>query len=141
MRQGVIERKTNETDIRIALDLDGSGKFEGTTECGFFDHMLAQIAKHGLIDLAVGAKGDLQVDAHHLVEDCGIVLGKAVAQALGDKRGITRFGAACVPMDDALPLHRVQRDVSDAENRLFGRRGAARIFHCVCKRGGRERAY
>lgn len=102
MRQGVIERKTNETDIRIALDLDGSGKFEGTTECGFFDHMLAQIAKHGLIDLAVGAKGDLQVDAHHLVEDCGIVLGKAVAQALGDKRGITRFGAACVPMDDAL---------------------------------------
>lgn len=102
MRQGVIERKTNETDIRIALDLDGSGKFEGLTECGFFDHMLAQIAKHGLIDLAIDAKGDLQVDAHHLVEDCGIVLGKAVAQALGDKRGITRFGAACVPMDDAL---------------------------------------
>ena len=117
MRQSVIERKTNETDIHIAVDLDGAGTFKGETRCGFFDHMLAQIARHGMIDLTVKASGDLHVDAHHLVEDCGIALGQAFAQALGDKRGITRFGAACVPMDDA--LSRVVVDFSGRPYTVF----------------------
>ena len=114
MRQASVNRKTNETDISVSVNLDGSGTFEGDTGCGFFNHMLAQIARHGLMDLTVRAHGDLDVDAHHLIEDCGIVLGTAIADALGDKRGICRFGAACVPMDDAL-----SRAVVDFSGRAY----------------------
>jgi len=101
-RRAEIARVTSETDIRLSLDLDGSGKSEIATGVGFFDHMLTALSRHALIDLSVTAKGDLHIDDHHTVEDVGIVLGQAVRQALGDKRGIRRFGAALVPMDEAL---------------------------------------
>jgi imidazoleglycerol-phosphate dehydratase len=102
MRVATVERKTAETDIAITLDLDGEGKADVDTGVGFFDHMLNAFCKHGLFDLKVRATGDLQVDAHHTVEDTGIVLGQAVAQALGDKRGIVRFADCSIPMDEAL---------------------------------------
>jgi imidazoleglycerol-phosphate dehydratase len=101
-RQGRVERKTRETDIRLVLDLDGSGRAKVSTGIGFFDHMLTALAKHGHFDLDVRCKGDLHVDAHHSVEDVGIALGQALRQALGDKRGIVRFGHAYVPLDEAL---------------------------------------
>ena len=94
-------RTTAETDIRVALTLDGAGKAAIATGVGFFDHMLTLFARHGLLDLTVEARGDVEVDDHHTVEDVGIVLGEAVADALGDKRGITRYGACTVPMDEA----------------------------------------
>ncbi|HQT39237.1 MAG TPA: imidazoleglycerol-phosphate dehydratase HisB [Acidocella sp.] len=97
-----ITRKTSETNISLALNLDGTGKAEIATGVGFFDHMLTAFTRHGLFDLKVVAAGDLHIDAHHTVEDVGIVLGQAFAKALGDKRGITRFGQAIVPMDEAL---------------------------------------
>ena len=102
MRTATIERKTNETDISLKLNLDGKGNARIATGVGFFDHMLTQIAVHGLYDLEVQAKGDLEVDAHHLVEDCGLVLGAAFKQALGDKAGIMRIASELVPMDEAL---------------------------------------
>src|SRR5262245_4201511 len=101
-RQASIQRNTAETQIRLSLNLDGAGQATLATGIGFFDHMLTLFAKHSLIDLAVEAKGDLHVDAHHTVEDVGIVLGKALAQALGDKAGIRRYGDATVPMDETL---------------------------------------
>jgi len=101
-RAAQISRKTKETDIRLSLNLDGSGKCAVRTGVGFFDHMLDLLARHSLIDLAVEAKGDLDVDAHHTVEDVGIVLGQAIEKALGDKRGIYRYGWAIVPMDESL---------------------------------------
>ncbi len=101
-RSASLTRTTFETDISLTLDLDGSGQARIETGVGFFDHMLNAFARHGLFDLTVAAKGDLHIDAHHTVEDVGIVLGQAFAQALGDKRGITRFGQALVPMDEAL---------------------------------------
>ena len=101
-RAATIQRNTAETQIRVSLDLDGTGKAELATGIGFFDHMLDQIARHGLIDLAIVAKGDLHIDGHHTVEDVGITIGQAFAQALGDKRGITRYGHAYVPLDEAL---------------------------------------
>lgn len=101
-RTAEISRKTAETDIRLSLNLDGSGVAEISTGVGFLDHMLTHIARHGLIDLKVQAKGDLHVDFHHTVEDVGIALGSAIAQALGNKAGIRRFGWASVPMDEAL---------------------------------------
>ncbi len=101
-RTATIERNTRETRIRLSLDLDGSGKSEIRTGIGFFDHMLTLWAKHGLFDLNVEAEGDLEVDFHHTVEDTGIVLGQALGRALGDKAGIVRYGAAYVPMDEAL---------------------------------------
>src|SRR5438046_9288953 len=91
-RKAEISRKTKETDIRLALNLDGSGKASARTGVGFFDHMLDLLARHSLIDLSVDAKGDLDVDAHHTVEDVGIVLGPAIETALGDKRGSSRYG-------------------------------------------------
>lgn len=97
-----LERTTSETDIVLSLCLDGSGKADIATGIGFLDHMLTALARHGLFDLTVRAKGDLHIDFHHTTEDVGIVLGRAVAQALGDKRGIRRFGHALVPMDEAL---------------------------------------
>lgn len=101
-RSACVSRTTKETDITVELVIDGSGKADIETGIGFFDHMLTAFARHGLFDLKVKAKGDLQVDGHHTVEDVGIVLGQAFAQALGDKRGISRFGSQFVPMDEAL---------------------------------------
>ena len=101
-RTTTISRKTAETDIRLSLDLDGSGRVEAATGVGFFDHMLTHVAKHGLFDLTVQCKGDTHIDAHHTVEDVGICFGKALAQALGDKAGIRRFGDCTLPMDETL---------------------------------------
>lgn len=101
-RRATIQRKTSETDIRMTLDLDGSGEHRIETGIPFLNHMLAQVARHGRFDLTVQATGDLPVDLHHTVEDVGIVLGDAVSQALGEKAGIIRYGAARVPMDEAL---------------------------------------
>jgi imidazoleglycerol-phosphate dehydratase len=95
-------RKTNETDIRVSLNLDGKGDHQIATGIPFFDHMLAQIARHGHFDLEIEAKGDLEIDGHHTVEDVGWVLGQALREALGDRRGIVRFGHAYVPLDEAL---------------------------------------
>nr|WP_242507955.1 imidazoleglycerol-phosphate dehydratase HisB [Rhodothalassium salexigens] len=102
MRQGQVSRQTKETAITARVALDGTGAADIATGVGFFDHMLTALARHSLIDVALKAEGDLHIDAHHTVEDCGIVLGRAVAQALGDKAGIERFGAAHVAMDEAL---------------------------------------
>jgi len=97
-----VQRVTAETQIRVRVDLDGSGRSRLDTGIGFFDHMLDQIARHGLIDLDVECRGDLHIDGHHTVEDVGITLGQAVARAVGDKRGIRRYGHAYVPLDEAL---------------------------------------
>jgi imidazoleglycerol-phosphate dehydratase len=101
-RTAEISRQTKETKIRVSINLDGSGKTEAETGVGFFDHMLDLLGRHSLIDLTVQAEGDLQVDAHHTVEDVGIVLGQAIEKALADKRGIQRYGWAIVPMDECL---------------------------------------
>lgn len=103
-RQASWKRKTKETDIRAAVNLDGKGKFEVATSIGFFDHMLETFARHGLFDLTLKAEGDLHVDQHHLVEDCGLVLGKAFSLALGDRKGINRAGYFVFPMDEALAV-------------------------------------
>ena len=97
-----VQRNTSETQIRVHVNLDGSGKAQLSTGIGFFDHMLDQIARHGLIDLEIEAKGDLHIDGHHTVEDVGITLGQAFAKAVGDKKGIRRYGHAYVPLDEAL---------------------------------------
>lgn len=102
MRKAEIERNTRETSIKLSLDLDGSGEGTIDTGIGFFNHMLELLKKHALIDLAVAAKGDIDVDYHHTVEDVGLVLGKAIDQALGDRKGIVRYGFASIPMDEAL---------------------------------------
>ena len=104
MRTYNIERKTAETDIKLSLNLDGCGKCEIDTGCGFLDHMLTLFASHGRFDLAVKCVGDVKVDYHHTVEDIGICLGKAFAEALGDKKGIERYGSVTIPMDEALIL-------------------------------------
>ena len=101
-RSAEITRKTSETDIALRLDLDGAGKTAISTGIGFLDHMLTAFGRHGMFDLTITAKGDLHIDAHHTTEDVGIVLGQALRQALGEKRGINRFGQASVPMDEAL---------------------------------------
>lgn len=109
-RTATVIRNTNETQIQVSLNLDGSGKQNLQTGVPFLDHMLDQIARHGLIDLDIQAHGDLHIDAHHTVEDVGITLGQAFAQALGDKKGIRRYGHAYVPLDEA--LSRVVVDIS-----------------------------
>lgn len=101
-RTATIQRNTNETQIEVSVNLDGSGEAEFDTGVPFLEHMLDQIARHGLIDLKVKAKGDLEIDAHHTVEDIGITLGQAVREALGDKKGLVRYGHAYVPLDEAL---------------------------------------
>ena len=101
MRKAEITRKTNETAIEVALNLDGTGKSDCQTGVGFFDHMLDQLARHSLIDITLRAKGDLHIDDHHTVEDCGIALGQALTRALGDKKGIRRYGHFRLAMDDS----------------------------------------
>jgi len=100
-RKSTIKRKTNETDITVELNLDGQGRYEIDTGVGFFDHMLTHLSKHSKIDMTVKAKGDLEIDAHHTIEDVGICIGEALVKALGDKKGITRYGDSAVPMEDA----------------------------------------
>ena len=102
MKIATVERKTKETDIKLALNLEGKGKYSIDTSIPFLDHMLSLMCKHGIFDMNLKAKGDIEIDFHHTVEDIGIVLGKAVKQALGDMKGISRFGQATVPMDEAL---------------------------------------
>ena len=101
MRTATITRKTAETDISVKINLDGTGTYDNQTGIGFFDHMLDQLARHSMIDLEISATGDLHIDDHHTVEDTGIALGQALTKALGDKRGIRRYGACLLPMDDA----------------------------------------
>ena len=101
-RTGKLSRKTNETDITVGINLDGTGSYDINTGVGFLDHMLTHLSKHSKIDLNITAKGDLEVDAHHTVEDIAICLGQCLNEALGDKKGITRYGSSSVPMEDAL---------------------------------------
>ncbi|MDP6953142.1 MAG: imidazoleglycerol-phosphate dehydratase HisB [Alphaproteobacteria bacterium] len=110
MRKATLERATRETKVEVTVDLDGSGRYEVATGVGFLDHMLEQLSRHSLIDLAVKAEGDLHIDQHHTTEDTGIVIGGAVAEALGDRVGIRRWGEATVPMDETLT--RVAIDLS-----------------------------
>ncbi len=110
MRTGTIERRTNETVISVTVSIDGAGFYEISTGVGFLDHMLEQLSKHSLMDITLKAKGDLHIDDHHTTEDVGIALGQALAQALGDKRGITRYAHCFLPMDEALT--RVALDIS-----------------------------
>jgi imidazoleglycerol-phosphate dehydratase len=110
MRQAEVVRNTLETQISVKLDLDGTGVSRPSTGIGFFDHMLDQVARHGMLDLEVTAKGDLHIDGHHTVEDVGITLGQAFARAIGDKKGVRRYGQAYVPLDEA--LSRVVVDLS-----------------------------
>ena len=111
MRTATIERRTKETEISVTVNLDGTGEYSVDTGIGFLDHMLEQLSRHSLMDLEVRAKGDLHIDFHHTTEDTGIAIGEAVAQALGDRAGITRYGAAQIPMDETLT--RVTLDVSN----------------------------
>ena len=117
MRQAEISRNTLETQIKVRLDLDGTGQSRLATGVPFLDHMLDQVARHGQIDLEVEAKGDLHIDAHHTVEDIGIALGQAMAKALGDKKGVCRYGHAYVPLDEA--LSRVVIDLSGRPGLVF----------------------
>lgn len=112
------ERKTNETDIKLSLELYGTGKANIDTGVPFLDHMLDQIARHGLMDLSISCKGDTEIDDHHTVEDIGITLGQAFSEAVGDKRGLTRYGHAYVPLDEA--LSRVVLDLSGRPGLDFG---------------------
>jgi len=114
MRQGRVERKTNETQIVVEMNLDGSGTYDISTGVGFLDHMLEQLSRHSLIDINVRATGDTHIDFHHITEDVGIALGEAFNQALGDRRGITRYGTAIAPMDETL-----SRVALDASNRPY----------------------
>ncbi len=118
MRTAEINRKTNETDIKLSLNLDGTGKSEIATGCGFLDHMLTLFARHGGFDLTVSCKGDTYVDYHHTVEDIGIALGDAFKSALGDMRGITRYGSFILPMDEALIMTAV--DISGRAHLSYG---------------------
>jgi imidazoleglycerol-phosphate dehydratase len=113
-RQGRVERNTKETRIKVALRLDGTGRSTISTGIGFLDHMLEQLSRHSLIDLEVEAKGDLHIDFHHTTEDTGIAIGEALSQALGERRGITRYGEATIPMDETLT-----RVALDASNRPY----------------------
>ncbi|MCA0305124.1 MAG: imidazoleglycerol-phosphate dehydratase HisB [Proteobacteria bacterium] len=114
MRTATLERATSETKVAVTVDLDGSGRYDVATGIGFLDHMLAQLARHGLFDLTVKADGDLHIDSHHTTEDVGIVIGQAFARALGERRGIRRYGQALSAMDETLV-----RVVIDASNRPY----------------------
>ncbi|MDO9354440.1 MAG: imidazoleglycerol-phosphate dehydratase HisB [Solirubrobacteraceae bacterium] len=125
-RTAEITRTTGETDIRLSVDLDGSGAGTRSTGVGFFDHMLELFARHGLIDLEVTTKGDTETGSHHTVEDTGIVLGQAIAEALGDRSGITRYGSAIIPMDETLA-----RCALDFSGRPFAAVNAPQLVHGV----------
>lgn len=114
MRKGSVSRKTNETEIAVEINLDGSGKYDIKTGIGFLDHMLEQLSRHSLIDISVKAKGDLHIDFHHTTEDVGIALGECVTKALGNRAGIMRYGSALAPMDEALT-----QVALDASNRPY----------------------
>ena len=114
MRTASVKRSTNETSVAVSVNLDGTGRFEGETGVGFFDHMLAQLARHSLIDITVEAEGDLHIDDHHTVEDTGIALGQAIRQALGDMKGVMRYADVHLPMDDTL-----SRAAIDISGRAF----------------------
>ena len=114
MREAKIARKTKETDIEVSVNLDGVGKYDVETGIGFLDHMMEQLSRHSLMDLTVRAKGDLHIDFHHTTEDSGYAVGEAVSKALGDRRGIVRYGAAVIPMDETLT-----RVVLDCSNRPY----------------------
>jgi imidazoleglycerol-phosphate dehydratase len=114
MRRATVERRTKETEVTVAVDLDGTGRYDVATGIGFFDHMLEQLSRHSLIDLTIRTQGDLHIDGHHATEDTAIALGQALAQALGDRRGIRRFGEALSAMDESLT-----RVVVDASNRPY----------------------
>ena len=114
MRQATVERKTRETEVTATVNLDGAGRYDVSTGIGFLDHMLEQLSRHSLIDLTLRAKGDLHIDHHHTTEDTGIVIGEAVAKALGDRTGIARYGSALIPMDETLT-----RVALDASNRPY----------------------
>ena len=116
-RSASVSRNTNETKIEVSINLDGQGSSKLNTGIGFLDHMLDQVARHGMFDLEVLAKGDLHIDAHHTVEDVGIVLGQAFNKAIGDKKGITRYGTAIIPLDEA--LSRVVLDISGRPGLMF----------------------
>ena len=118
MRKAEIARKTNETDIKLTLELDGTGKSEISTGCGFLDHMLTLFARHSRFDMSVSCKGDRYVDFHHTVEDIGIVLGDAFRKALGDMRGIVRYGSMILPMDEALIM--TAADISGRPHLSYG---------------------
>ncbi len=123
-RTATVSRRTAETSIDISLDLDGSGKFVTETGIGFFDHMLSHIAKHGVFDLEVRCTGDLWIDQHHSIEDCGIALGEALATALGDKAGLVRAGSAYMPLDEALAFAAIDlsgRPYARLDLKLLGR--------------------
>ncbi len=111
MRSATLERKTSETSIDVTVELDGEGRYEIDTGLGFLDHMLAQLSRHSLIDIRLKAEGDLHIDGHHTTEDTGIALGQAVSQALGERKGIVRYGDALIPMDETLT--RVALDISN----------------------------
>ena len=123
MRKAEIQRDTKETQVFVALDLDGRGEASLASGIPFLDHMLDQVARHGMVDLAVKAEGDLHIDAHHTVEDVGIVIGQALAKAIGDKAGIARYGHAYVPLDEA--LSRVVIDLSGRPDRSTTARDSA----------------
>ena len=111
MRTANVKRQTKETDIDLVLDIDGTGKSNINTGIGFFNHMLEGFSKHGFFDLTLKCDGDLDVDCHHTIEDCGIVLGNAIKEAIGDKKGIKRFGSFILPMDETLVLRSEERRV------------------------------
>ncbi len=117
MRKATISRKTSETSVSVSVNLDGSGTYAIKTGVGFFDHMMEQLARHSLIDITLEAKGDLHIDDHHTVEDCGIALGQAISQALGDRKGICRYASCDLPMDETLT--RVAIDVSGRPFLIF----------------------
>lgn len=117
MREGSVKRDTRETQIELKINLDGSGKFQSKINCGFIEHMLELFASHGRFDLTINAAGDTHVDYHHLVEDLGISLGQAISKALGDKKGITRYGSFMLPMDESLITAAV--DISGREFLVF----------------------
>lgn len=146
VRCGRIERKTTETDVSVEISLDGTGKSDIATTIPFFDHMLTLVARHGLFDLVVKGTGDIDVDYHHLVEDTGLCLGAALVKALGDKKGIRRYGFASIPMDESLCQTSI--DLSGRSNLIFNaalERGAIRdfdplltreFFKALCDEGG-----
>ncbi len=142
-RRATVERNTKETRIRVEVDLDGTGHCQIASGIGFFDHMLDQVARHGMLDLVVDAHGDLHIDGHHTIEDIGITFGQALAQAVGDKAGVRRYGHAYVPLDEA--LSRVVIDLSGRpslewnvavqarDDRRIRRRSGARVLPGLCQ--------